>query len=312
MEQTQGTRESRINELRFKKHRTDKEQKELERISYLQGVDPDMVRREGEKAQRAQDAVINREYYLSGKFMKNTLSTGLCEGAKMGFQQAMGMVLLEVFSSSFFEIEQAFKKGLEGQSLFDYIKLKLSAIGKKVVSKWKDVFDAGAQGVFSGFISNIVTVIVNAFITTGRRIVRLIREGVFSLLRALKMVLFPPEGMTFKEAMHEAMKLIASGGIIVAGIALEEMIEKMVMGIPLLAPIASLLSPAIVGSIAAIGIALTSYLINKMDLLGIVRIEQDRWIIGKLDQDIKKGIAECDRILEEMDILLEGPGFALT
>lgn len=66
------------------------------------------------------------------------------------------------------------------------------------------------------------TFIINVFITTSKRAVKMIREDFYSLFRVIKILMCPPEDMTILEAAHESTQLKASGLIISSGILIEE------------------------------------------------------------------------------------------
>jgi len=258
------------------------------------------------KGQVKKGKTTSEEHLPSGKekaqyYIKNTATTGLNEGMKMGSQQAFGVLLVEFFSSSFIEIRNAFNEGLEGETLYKDIKIRLKRIGHNLASRWKGVIQGFSDGFISGFVANLITVIVNMFVTTAKRLVRMIREGVFSLLKALKLILFPPANMSYQEVMHEAMKLIAAGGIVIAGVALEEVVEKMVLSIPFLAPFAPVVTAVIVGLLTAIAMALVTYLIDKMDVFGVIKIEETKYVLVSLDGDIQETLKRCENVTEEMD-----------
>ncbi len=304
LERTAPERKVRIEELSGKQGLTSKESRELERLREHDAVDADRMRQTDENARKEYDANINKKYYTSEKFLKSTLSTGVNEGVKMGDQQAFGVLLVEFFSASFAEIRLAFHDGLEGENLYKDIKIRLDRIGRKVAAKWKDAIKGFSGGFISGFISNLITTLINVFITTGKRVVRMIREGVFSLLKALKLIMFPPGDMSYQEAVHEAMKLIAAGGIIVVGVLLEESIEKLVLGVPFLAPFATLVTAVIVGSLTAIAMSLVTYLIDKMDLLGVIKIEETKYILNSIDGNIGETLKRCESVTEDIDGIL--------
>ncbi|XOB92499.1 lactate permease [Pseudomonadota bacterium 24LQ007] len=297
LERQAPERRARIEELAAKPELSTKESRELERFREHEAVDADRMRQIDQDARKEYDAKINKKYYTSKKFASNTIKTGVDEGAKMGVQQAIGLLLVEFLSNSFIEIKQSFNQGLEGETLMHDIRIRLERIGKKCASKWKDMIEGFSGGFISGFISNLVTTLVNVFITTSKRFVRMIREGVFSLLKALKLILFPPSNMTFLESMHEATKLFAAGGIVIAGVALEEVIEKFVLSVPALAPIATLVTSVLVGSLTAISMALISYLIDKTDLLGVIKIEQSKFVLNSLDESIENRLKRCEELV---------------
>lgn len=305
LEETSAERRDRINQLNQQGSLTDKECKELAKLEQLEKVDPEKVRSQGEHAQKAQDSAINKKYYSSKKFRNEVVSSGANEGFKMGVQQAFGTLLIELFSATFEELRALFRLGLEGPSLFADAKARLKRVGQRVAAKWKDAIAGFSGGFISGFISNFVTVIINAFVTTGKRAVRMIREGIFSLLKAVKTLLFPQEGLSYREAAHEAIKLIATGGIVVAGVAAEEAIEKFILSVPLLAPIAGMLTVVLVGALSAIGISLVCYLLDRVDLFGAIEIQRSKFVLRQLDKETQLRIARCDDIADDVDQYLE-------
>lgn len=244
--------------------------------------------------------------YLTQQLKKQgreTVITGAQEGMKMGAQQAFGYLLMELFTNSLIEIKTAFNHGLEGESLHKDICIRLKRIGSNTLAKWKNSFEVGVAGLISGFISNIVTTLINVFATTSKRLVRMIREGLFSLLKALKTLLFPPAGMTYSEAAHEAMKLLVAGGLISIGIFFEEFLEKFFLSIPFLIPIAQILTSVIIGAITAIVTAMLVYLIDKLDIFNVVKVEEDKYILESLDNDIQRKLIDCERIAIQIDDL---------
>lgn len=268
------------------------------------GIDGERLKEQVAKGKATSEKHLPSDIEKAKYYVKNSMSTGFNEGAKMGAQQAFGVLLVEFFSASFAEIRLAFNDGLEGESLYKDIKIRLERIGRKVAVKWKDAIKGFSGGFISGFISNLITTLINVFITTGKRVVRMIREGVFSLLKALKLILFPPENMSYQEAVHEAMKLIAAGGIVVVGVLLEEVVEKLVASVLFLAPFATIVTAVIVGSLTAIAMSLVTYLIDKMDLLGVIRIEETKYILSSIDGNIGETLIRCESVTEDIDVIL--------
>lgn len=254
-------------------------------------------------AQKHAPTIMDKTKY----YTTNTLQTGVNEGVKMGGQQAFGVLLVELFAASFIEIKDVFASGRQGGSLFDEIRLRLTRVAGRVSEKWKEMIVGFSGGFISGLISNIVTTLINTLVTTGKRVVRMIREGVFSLLKALKTLIFPPSGLNRQQAAHEAMKLLTSGGIVIAGVALEEAIEKLLLGIPVLAPLTAVAAPVIVGSICAIGMALTCYLIDKLDLFNVIKVQRDQFVLQGLDDKIQKGLTDCQLVIDEIDAYIDSP-----
>lgn len=268
------------------------------------GIDEQKLKKQIKKGKETSERHLPSDIDKAKYYLKNSVATGVSEGAKMGVQQAFGYLLVEFFLSSIIEIKDVYSNGLEGDSLYKDIKIRLIRIGRSVANKWENVIEGFSSGFISGFISNIITTLVNMLVTATRRLVRMIREGVFSLLKALKLMLFPPADMSFVEAAHEAMKLFAAGGIVIAGVALEEVVEKLVLSVPFLAPFASIATAVIVGSLTAIVMSLVVYLIDQMDILGVMKAKETRYILDNLDGDIDEKIKAARNISEEIDVFL--------
>ena len=267
-------------------------------------IDEERLKEQVSKGKATSENHLPSDIEKAQYYVKNSMITGLNEGAQMGIQQAFGVLLVEFFSASFTEIRLAFNEGLEGENLYKDIKIRLERIGRKVAEKWKDAIKGFSGGFISGFISNLITTLINVFVSTGKRVVRMIREGVFSLLKALKLIMFPPADMSYREAVHEAMKLIAAGGIVVVGVLLEDSIEKLVLGVPFLAPFATIVTAVIVGSLTAIAMSLVTYLIDKMDLLGVIKIEETRYILKSIDGNIGETLKRCESVTEGINGIL--------
>jgi len=256
---------------------------------------------------RGEAAAKNHQPTIAEKgayYVTHAAQTGVTEGLKMGVQQAFGMLMVELFSSAFEEIKQVYKHGRQSDSMLEELSIRLKRVGTNVASKWEQLIESFSGGFISGFISNAVTVLINMFVTTGKRAVRMIREGTFSLLKALKIFLFPPKDFTFEQASHEALKLLAAGGVVVGGVALEESVEKLIMSVPLFVPFASVMTAVLVGAVTAFSMTFVCYLIDKMDLFGVIRAERDKSILSGLDAEIEARIATSMGIIEEIDAYL--------
>jgi len=224
---------------------------------------------------------------------KELVATGATEGAKMGMQQALGLVITEFFTAVFDEIIDIYKNGystdFEDDRFFSVLKERLKRIATRIKDKWKDAAMAFKDGFISGFISNLATAVINAFVTTGKRVVRIIREGIFSLYKAVKILLFPPENMTFDEAMHEAKKIIASGLIIGLGVIVEQYLDGLIKATVVLEPFADILTTIFVGAITGLAVTMTVYYIDKK----------------KNDKDaINAMIAQTDTKIDELFVTL--------
>lgn len=257
------------------------------------GIDEEKLNNELKKAKEVKENHLPTNLEKGEYYLKNSASTGLNEGSKMGMQQAIGLVMTEFFTALFDEIldiyKNGFSNGFEDDRFFIVLKDRLKNIALKIQAKWKNVAIAFKDGFLSGFISNLVTTAINMFVTTGKRVVRIIREGIFSLFKAIKMLIFPPENMTYEEAMHEAKKVVASGLIISLGVIAEQYIDTLIKGSVILEPFSDILTTIFVGAITGLAVTMTVYYIDKK----------------KNDKDaIKKLINETDEKFDNLEVLL--------
>lgn len=236
-----------------------------------------------------------------------TAVAGAEEGVKMGTQQALGLVVCEFFSSVFDEIQDIYSKGFaegfEDKRFLHVLKKRLMNIAKKVSARWKDACKAFSGGFISGFLSNLVTVVVNMFVRTGKRVVRVIREGFFSILKAIKMLCFPPEGMTLAQAAHEASKLIAAGLVVAGGIAVEQHIDNMIKAAPMLEPFADIITTVLVGGLTSLASTFIVYAIDRVDFFKVNASEEHDFVIKNLEKNIERMFAEGEEVLGELSYI---------
>ena len=283
----------KIDTLKSKDNLSESELKELSKLEKLKEIDDKKAIEIDTEAREEIDNTINGKYYRSDKFVQNVTHEGLKEGAKMGMQQTIGLVLVEFFTALFDEIIDIYKNGFDNgfkeDKFLSILTSRLKRIGERIASKWKDVAIAFKDGAISGFISNIITTLTNAFVTTAKRTVRIIREGIFSLYRAVKLLLFPPEGMTFSDAMHEAKKLIASGIIISIGVLIEEYVDAMIQTMAFLKPFADIMTSILIGSITGLTVILVAYYIDKK--------KNDKDLFNNLVCDTDKKLEAFNKLL---------------
>ncbi len=134
-------------------------------------------------------------------------------------------------------------------------------------------------------------------VTTSKKVARIIREGIFSLFRAVKMLVFPPENMTYEDAMHEAKKLLATGVLISLGVLAEESVEKLISTVPILLPYSSTLSAVFIGTLTGLSVTMTAYYLDKK--------RDDKQLFRNLVESIGEDIKEINKTLEvnELKIL---------
>ncbi|MDE6979492.1 MAG: lactate permease [Helicobacter sp.] len=287
-----------IERLRNKRELTQSEQNELRKLEEFQKIDRQKAMEADKKARDVINTQINRTYYTSTKFMQNLATTSVVEGGKMGVQQALGLVLVEFFTAVLEEVEDIFRKGFHTcESFFASIKTRLETIASKVyhalVNKYRLIIASFKDGLISGILSNLVTTAVNIFATTSRRLVRIIREGIFSLFRALKMIFFPPEGLGKEEAWHEATKLFVSGVIVGLGILIEQSIATFLHSIGL-AAFSDSFTSVFVGILTGISIAIAMYWLDtNRESVEKMRYEEIRQLCA---ENLPAIVEECEEL----------------
>lgn len=253
----------KIEKLRNKENLTQSEEKELRKLEKLQKIDKQKAMEADKQARDEINAKINKEYYTSKKFVFNSARTSVNEGYKMGMQQALGIVIVEFFTAVLEEVEDIFKKGFYTcENFFESLKIRLKKIADKVkqalIGKYKEIVKSFGDGFMSGILSNLTTTIINIFATTSARLVRIIREGIFSFFKAIKLVLFPPENLTQEQVWYEAKKLIVSAIIVGLGVLIEQGIEAFLISLGL-GSFANVLTSVFIGVLTGISLAMAMY-----------------------------------------------------
>jgi hypothetical protein len=285
--------------LKSKDNLSHKEENRLKKLEELQKIDNKKALEADKEARKAYDKEINKTYYTSQEFVKNTVTTGALEGAKMGLQQALGLVFVEFFTALFDEIidiyKNGFSSGFDDDGFLNVLQERIKNIGVRLSEKWKDFVCAFKDGAISGFISNMVTTLINMFETTKEWLVRIIREGFFSLLKAIKTILFPPDNLSFSDAMHEAKKIAASGLIISLGVIAEVYVDALIKTTGVLEPFADAITAILIGSITGVAISMTVYYMDKK--------KNDKKLFDSLACDTNKKFNNIEKLLGELKLI---------
>ncbi|MHC5195049.1 hypothetical protein ACYSUW_14940 [Pseudomonas frederiksbergensis] len=239
-------------------------------------------------------------YYRSPKFRSDCLKTSANAGGRAAFQAAVGAVLVEAFAGIWDEIRDWYENGAQEATVGTEIKRRIKRVGVRVAKQWKEVLAAGAGGFISGFLANLLTVLINAFVTTAKRTARMIREGASSLVTACKTVLVRPEGMTLTEGLHEASKVVVGGAIIVGGVVLEEAISLQLKAIPVILPFADMATAAIVGATTALISTIAVYMVDKADMFGVNRARLMEHMNAELDLALQQQASRRSHLIEQL------------
>ena len=105
LQQESLERKNEISQLKSKATLSPKEQARLEKLEEKEAFDYDRGHQLDEKARKEYNDRINETYYTSKKFLGGVAKSGAKEGAKMGFQQAVGIAFCEFFYGVFDEFK---------------------------------------------------------------------------------------------------------------------------------------------------------------------------------------------------------------
>lgn len=217
-----------------------------------------------EKYERAKQHVENTsDNALLKKQAVELLGTGGKQAALMGMRQALGLLLTELVNGLFNEFKVLVRQGVEvGKTLFDEVRQRLVRVSESVIRKIPDALGQMFQGGLSGFISNLLTFLINNFLSTAKRFVTVIREGLIGLFRAFKMIFFPPMNMTSDQAFQEGLKILMAVVITSVGLLLNETVATFMATLPFLKPFADLITPVLIGIMTGLLSAFLGYQID--------------------------------------------------
>ena len=188
-------------------------------------------------ARKAIKAEINKATFK--KYSTELLQTGAKDAAKMALYSSIGVVLNEFSKALFRTIKEIFSnyKNESLKELFIRFKVNIKEVVEKLKNEWKDIFSNSIEGAVTAFFSNLLVFAINLFATTLKKLVSMIRAGFVSLVQAVKIMVNPPENMTFEEASYQAAKIMITGLIGAASLGLAAAVEKFLQAIPGLQPI---------------------------------------------------------------------------
>lgn len=170
---------------------------------------------------------INRAYYTSSAFFRDTAKAAGKVGVTMGLRQTLGLV----FSEIWFSVRDEIKQGKEnGKVLFNNIASGIKKGLESAKLKYKELWNKFIEGAVGGILASLTTTLCNIFFTTAKNIIRIIRQSWASLVEATKILLFNPDLLPFGERFRAAAKIIATGASIVAGTMVSDLISKTGIG----------------------------------------------------------------------------------
>ena len=236
-------------------------------------------------------------------FVQRAAWDGVEAGNQQGRQQALALLISELISSVFAEVRDVFENGWKGgdysASWLESLRHRLNRVIDNLLNRWKDVAAAFGTGWLSGFLSAMMTALFNMFVRTSKNMVRIIREGFLSIMKAIEVLLFPPEGMNLSQAAHEATKVFTTGLVVTGGILAGETIANSLSSMPFADIFASVLG----GLISGLGSLFVVFMLDKLDLFGVAFDERHSFIMGALEDRISEVTKKIEDIATEPELM---------
>jgi hypothetical protein len=214
-------------------------------------VDKEMVKTKYSEAQMSKNKEITK---LAVKNQGKQVVTNLGKSTLAYTGKLIVGETIKVSISEFI-IEFKDKSASAGETLILRLKRVFANIGNRLKNSLKDLWLKVKSAISQNIISELFNTVVNFFFTTAKRIFKLIRSMIGSIIKAIKIIFSKDAPM--EERIFEALKIISSGLVAATGFLLDEIIEKGIIScLPFLAPIAPTISVVVSGLIASIGSAL--------------------------------------------------------
>lgn len=206
---------------------------ELDMVAYLREhpeIDSETrirMLKQYQKSRKAYDARINRAYYSSSKFWRDSTKAAGLVAIKMGMRQALGLVMGEIWFAISDEISSCTSYGKE---IFNRVAVGFKKGLQSAKQRFADIWKKFLSGAIAGAISSVITTLANVFFTTAKSLVKIIRQTWASLVEAFKILMFNPDCLPMGERILAAMKIIATGASVVVGVMVGELISKTPIG----------------------------------------------------------------------------------
>lgn len=302
--------ESTPRERNAKREIEDKIRKEKNHIKDLESIDKEAMLKADKEARKAQDKIINKNYYASSKFLKNTAVASISTGARMGMRQALGLVLAEVWFELREQIPIMYQKqkdNFQFSSFIEHLELSIQGVFERVKARFKDLITTFKDGALGGILSSITTTILNIFLTTKRLVGRLIRETWNNLVQVAKLVFFNPKRLSLGDLSREVTRLLGAGIALFMGVVLNQHLNT-VLVFPFGAEISAFIS-ALATGVMTVGL---SYFLDHSELMQKVWAFLDQFkskyrhtleYFQKVNTELDRYLAELARVELNMNPL---------
>ena len=210
------------------------------------GLDPALADETYRTARETVDRKQNRSVFTkqAGEFIHQ----GSVAAGKLALRQVMGLIIADLAGGVIQDIRVVARNGLRsGRELTAVLRNRLEQTKARVLEKWADYLKEGASAGLSGFVSTLLTLLINSLVTTARNVVTIIREGTLATVRSIKAIVMPEPGMTGADIAYEVTRIMSGAMVLAIGLTLEEGLRKAIEAVPILAPFAGPLAQVVTG-----------------------------------------------------------------
>ncbi|MGY4516285.1 hypothetical protein [Lysobacter sp. HA18] len=279
---------SRVAALEGKSELLHGEQMELRARKAKLTVDPDMMSEREAVARSATEGKTHLEWYGGKTFAYEVLTASVSSAAKTGVMAAFGEFLVEFLAACYDEASDWYLNGDAGKPIFEDLECRLARVADRVMARKQAAWDALRAGSLAGFVASLISVIINVFRTTQKRVQKMLREGAEAVVRTVTLLVRGADGMSTREAVYAATHLVTASGIVMGGIALEEILENAIkVQLPPLVVIAEPTAVVLSGVVSGLAVVLTASLLDRWDPYGVVEEGDLRRAIGQLSSELE-------------------------
>lgn len=218
-------------------------------IQALESVDKEKVLEKDKKARQEYNQKINEAYYKSSKFLTATGKQSAIMGVKMGFRQALGLVLAEIWFELKVALPTILKKcqqNFDFKTFIDDIGNTLKNIFQRIELRFKELLASFKDGFLGGVLASISTTIINIFFTTSKLIGKLIRESWQNLVQVAKLMFFNPDNLSNGQLFKEITRIILASIATIVGVVVNQHLATL-FTFPLGSELATFLSALLTG-----------------------------------------------------------------
>lgn len=202
-----------------------------------------------QESRKLMDKKINEAYYTSSKFLANTGKQSAIMGVKMGFRQALGLVLAEIWFELKVALPAMLKKcqeNFEFKSFIDDVGNTLNNIFKRIQVRFKELLASFKDGFLGGILASLSTTIINIFFTTSKLIGKLIRESWQNLVQVAKLMFFNPDNLSNGQLFKEMIRIILASISTIVGVVVNQHLAT-IFTFPLGSELATFISALLTG-----------------------------------------------------------------